>query len=96
MNLSRSNKIFKSGLGKKSVIGGKVEDGKAEPNVEARVKRGGKVTNTYNVQSIQKEKEEVSSMPQGSECGVGFAEKVDIQKDDVLELVRIEEKKRSL
>lgn len=81
---------------KKSVVGGKVEEGKAEKDVEARVKRGGEVVANYHVSSIHKEKEEVNSMPEGSECGVGFDKKVDIAEGDVLEFYRVEEHKKSL
>lgn len=81
---------------KKSVVGGKVEEGKAEKDVETRVKRGKETVTGYHVTSIHREKEEVSSMPEGSECGVGFDTKADIQEGDVLELYRVEEHKKSL
>lgn len=80
----------------KSVVGGKVEEGKAERDVEARVKRNGEIVANYHVSSVHKEKEEVPSMPQGSECGVGFDMKVDIKEGDVLEFYRVEEHKKTL
>lgn len=81
---------------KKSVVGGKIEEGKVEKDVEARVKRAKEVVAEYHVSSVHKEKEEVSSMPEGSECGVGFDKKVDIAEGDVLEFYRVEEHKKSL
>lgn len=87
--------IFKSSP-QKTVVGGKVEEGRAEKDVEVRVKRGGDTIENYHVTSIHKAKEEVASMPQGSECGVGFDFKANIVEGDVLEFYRVEEHKKSL
>jgi len=82
--------------GHKSVVGGKIEDGRAEKGVWARVKRAGEIIAEYPIASVQREKEEVDSLPAGTECGIGFEVKVDIIKDDVLEFFRTEEKKVTL
>lgn len=78
----------------KTVVGGKVEDGRAEKDVEARVKRNGEVVGNYHVSSVQREKEEVNSMPAGSECGISFSTKAEVQEGDVLEFYRVEERKK--
>lgn len=80
----------------KSVVGGKVEEGKVEKGVFVRVKRGKDEIANYHVASIHREKEEVDSMPEGSECGIGFDAKVDIAEGDVLEFYKVEEKKKTL
>lgn len=82
--------------GNKSVIGGKIEDGKAEKNSWVRVERDGVKIADYLVSSLQREKEEVDSVSAGTECGIGFNAKVDIKKGDNLEFYKIEEKKVSL
>lgn len=80
----------------KTVVGGKVEDGRAEKDVEARIKRNGEVVGTRHVTEVQRAMEVVSSVPAGSECGISFSEKVDIKEGDVLEFFRVEEHKKTL
>jgi translation initiation factor IF-2 len=86
--------VFKASP-QKTVVGGKVEDGRAEKDVQVRVKRGGEVIGNYSVASVQREKEEVSSVPAGSQCGVSINSKADIKVDDVLEFYRVEENKKA-
>jgi translation initiation factor IF-2 len=87
--------VFKTSPAK-TVIGGKVEDGRCEAGVEVHVKRNGEVVHDYHTETVQREKEVVQSIPAGSECGVSFATKADIQVGDVLELFRIEEHRKAL
>lgn len=79
----------------KSVVGGRVEDGRAEKDVQVRVKRDGEVVANYKVASVYRGQEEVGSIPSGTEGGVGFNEKVEIKEGDVLEFYRIEEQKKA-
>jgi translation initiation factor IF-2 len=87
--------IFKVS-GNKTVVGGRVEDGRAEKDVDARVKRGGEEVAIYHVTAVQREKEEVQSVPMGTECGISFNQKADVLEGDVLEFFRVEEHKKSL
>jgi translation initiation factor IF-2 len=79
-----------------TVAGGKVEDGRAEKGVNIRVKRNGEVIGEYVIAHVQREKEEVPSVPAGSECGFSIEQKADIAIDDVIELYRTEEHKKTL
>jgi translation initiation factor IF-2 len=79
----------------KTVAGGKVEDGRAEKDVEARIKRDGEVIATKHVTEVQRAMEVVSSVPAGSECGISFSEKVDVKEGDVMEFFRVEEHKKT-
>jgi translation initiation factor IF-2 len=87
--------IFKVSPGK-TVAGGKVEDGRAEKDVQARIKRDGEVISTQHVIEVQRAKEIVQSVPSGSECGVSFGTRVDVKEGDVIEFFRVEEHKKSL
>jgi translation initiation factor IF-2 len=87
--------VFKSSPGK-TVVGGKVEDGRAEKEVDVHVKRNGEVIHDYKVEAIQREKDEVASVPAGTECGLSFNTKADIQVGDVLEFFRVEEHRKGL
>jgi translation initiation factor IF-2 len=78
----------------KTVLGGKVEDGRAEKDAQVRVKRNGEVVGNYTVAAVQREKEEVTSSPSGTECGLSINKKADIVVGDVLEFYRVEERKK--
>lgn len=80
----------------KTVVGGKVEDGKCEKDVEVHVKRNGEIVHNYHTVAVQREKEEVTSVSAGTECGVSFDVKADIKEGDVLEFYQVEEHKKSL
>lgn len=80
----------------KTVVGGRVEDGKCEKDVEVHVKRDGEIVHNYHTVAVQREKEEVASVSAGTECGVSFDVKADIKEGDVLEFYRVEEHKKSL
>jgi translation initiation factor IF-2 len=84
--------VFKNSP-QKSVVGGHVEEGRAEKNVEARVMRGGESVANYHITTVHVGADEASSCPAGAECGVGVASKVDIKEGDVLEFYRTEERK---
>lgn len=79
-----------------TVAGGKVEDGRAEKGANIRVKRNGEVIGEYIAAHVQREKEEMQSVPAGSECGFSIEQKADIAVDDVVEFYRVEEHKKSL
>lgn len=87
--------VFKSSPGK-TVVGGKVEDGRAEKDTDVHVKRNGEIIHDYKIIAVQREKEEVASVPAGTECGVSFSTKADVVEGDVLEFFRIEEHRKAL
>ncbi len=79
-----------------TVAGGKVEDGRAEKGANIRIKRNGEPIGEYVVTNVQREKEEMPSVPAGSECGFSIEQKVDIAVDDVVEFYRVEEHKKTM
>lgn len=81
---------------KKSVIGGKMEEGDAKKGCWARLKRAGEVLGEYEVVGIQKGMNEVPSVVAGEECGISFGEKVRAEVNDVLEFFTVTEKKKEL
>jgi translation initiation factor IF-2 len=81
---------------KKTVVGGKIEEGEAKKGTRAKIKRDGEVVGEYEVAGIQKGMNDVPSAVAGEECGVGFNEKVKIEVGDVLEFFTVIEKKREL
>lgn len=81
---------------KKTVVGGKVEEGKVEKNSWGRLKRKGEFLGEYLVVAVQKGTNETSSCVSGEECGVSFAEKVKAEIGDVLEFYTVSEKKKEM
>ncbi|MDD3481150.1 MAG: translation initiation factor IF-2 [Patescibacteria group bacterium] len=81
---------------KKTVVGGKVEEGKAEKGSWARLKRKGEVLGEYEVSAVQKNMDEIQAAKAGEECGISFAEKVKIEVGDVLEFYTVSEKKKEM
>lgn len=81
---------------KKSVVGGKMEEGEAKKGVWARLKRDGEVIEESEVTGVQKGMNEAPSVVAGEECGIGFGEKIKAEVGDVLEFFTITEKKKEL
>ncbi|MBW6431810.1 translation initiation factor IF-2 [Patescibacteria group bacterium] len=81
---------------KKTVVGGKVEEGKAEKNAWARLKRKDEILGEYQVTAVQKGMNETQSCVAGEECGISFSEKVKIEVGDVLEFYSVSEKKKEM
>jgi len=81
---------------KKSVVGGKMEEGEAKKGVWARLKRDGEVIEESEVIGVQKGMNEAPSVVAGEECGIGFGEKIKAEVGDVLEFFTITEKKKEL
>jgi translation initiation factor IF-2 len=79
-----------------TVAGGRVEEGKAEKGAHIRVKRNGDPVGEYVVSAVQREKDEVDSVPSGTECGFSVPTKADVQVGDVVEFFRVEEHKKTL
>lgn len=81
---------------RKTVVGGKVEDGRVEKGAWARFTRKDDFLGEYQVVAIQKGLNESSSCVVGEECGISFGEKVKAEVGDVVELYTISEKKKEL
>lgn len=81
---------------RKTVVGGKVEDGRVEKGAWARFTRKDDFLGEYQVVAIQKGLNEASSCVVGEECGISFGEKVKAEVGDVVELYTISEKKKEL
>jgi translation initiation factor IF-2 len=81
---------------KKTVVGGKVEEGKAEKNAWSRLKRKDEILGEYLVTAVQKGMNETQSCVAGEECGISFSEKVKIEVGDVLEFYSVSEIKKEM
>ncbi len=81
---------------KKTVVGGKVEEGKVEKGVWARLKRKGEIIGEYEIIEVQKGMNVVANAQAGEECGISFSEKVKTEVGDVLEFYTISEKKKEM
>jgi translation initiation factor IF-2 len=81
---------------KKTVVGGKMEEGEVKKDEWARIKRSGEVLGEHEVKGVQKGMNEVPSAVAGEECGIGFDEKIKIEAGDVLEFFTVLEKKKEL
>lgn len=97
--LERLNEIIKSGLteivgtaeilatfpfNEKRVAGSKVLNGRIEKSGDIRLKRGEKELGKIKILSIKKQKQEVSGVSQGEECGIFFVPQLDFQIGDVI------------
>jgi translation initiation factor IF-2 len=88
-------KIFLTGKGK-MIVGGKVTQGNVEKGAEIKVLRGDEEIGKGILANLQKEKKNVDQVLKGYECGVKFEGDCIISEGDILEVYRIEEKKRKL
>lgn len=78
----------------KTVVGGKIEEGKAEKESWVRLKRKDEILGEYQVSGLQKGMSEVKSCVAGEECGVSFSEKIKAEVGDVLEFFTVSEEKK--
>ncbi|HXG26163.1 MAG TPA: translation initiation factor IF-2 [Candidatus Binatia bacterium] len=76
-------KIIK--VGRNTVAGSYVTDGRIVRNGGARLWRGGKVIATDRIDSLRRFKDDVREVAQGFECGIGLADTSDIQEGDIIE-----------
>ncbi len=84
----------------KMIVGGKIIDGKAKRRAKIDVKRDGNVVLTGILAQLQHNKEDVSEVTSGKECGIAFqpenstAEKIEV--GDILEIYEEEIKQKTL
>jgi translation initiation factor IF-2 len=87
--------IFRSDK-KMMILGGRVESGKLEKDAKVRVKRNGNIVGDGKLVKLQTAKQEVKSIPQGTEGGVQFEGKMKVEEGDVLEAYKEETKAKKL
>ncbi len=79
------------------IVGGRVGKGKIEQNGQVRIIRKDKLIGEGVLTSLQRDKERVSSVQEGYECGCRYEGKGEIEVGDILEVYKIEKiKKESL
>ncbi len=72
------------------IIGGRVEMGKLLKDCKVRVKRDREIIGKGALSHLQTGKQEVKSIPEGTECGVQFDGKLRLEVGDVLEAYKEE------
>jgi len=87
--------VFKT-EGKKQILGGRVVSGKAERGARAEVSRGGEKLGEGKITQLQQNKENASEVQKDKECGLLLESNVQVEKGDILELLKEERKKREL
>ncbi len=78
------------------IVGGRVEMGKLLKDCKIRVKRNGEIIGKGALSHLQTGKQEVKSVPEGTECGVHFDGKIKLEVGDVLEAYKEEKKEKKL
>lgn len=77
-------------LSNKSIVaGGTVTEGKITRGSVCDIVRGGEVIFTTSVKSIRMYKDIVDSVSKGSECGIVFADNLDVQEGDEVVCVKV-------
>ncbi|PIT88685.1 MAG: translation initiation factor IF-2 [Candidatus Magasanikbacteria bacterium CG10_big_fil_rev_8_21_14_0_10_36_32] len=76
------------------ILGGRVENGKIQKGANARVKRHGEIIGLGKISQVQMGKQNISEVPEGSECGLQYEGKLKVEVGDILEAYREEEKNK--
>ncbi|MFO7807275.1 MAG: translation initiation factor IF-2 [Candidatus Moraniibacteriota bacterium] len=87
--------VFKSNKNS-MVVGGRVTSGKIVKGEQLEVVREKEVIGKGKMTQLQHNKEDVSEVKEGLECGVSFEGKTKIQQDDILVCFKEEEIKRKI
>lgn len=72
--------------GNKYIIGGAVTKGEIKPNMAVNIKRRGNIITKGEIISLQKGNEKVLNAPEGEQFGAIIESKIEIVKDDQLEI----------
>jgi len=88
-------KVFKT-TKEGQIIGGKILSGKIEKGAQAKVIRKQKPIGQGKVARLQQKEKGKREIKEGQACGIFFEGEVSIEKGDVLEVYREEEKKREV
>ena len=88
-------KVFRSEKGSQ-VLGGRVEMGKLLVDCKVRVKRDGEIIGIGKLARLQSNKQNMSEIPAGTECGVQYEGKTKVEENDILEAYKEETKMKKL
>lgn len=88
-------KVFRA-HGSETILGGRVAGGAIERNAFARLMRDGGPLGEGKIRTLQREKESVTSVAKGFECGVGLEGAFQVAPGDTLVAFRTEERVRKL
>ena len=72
-----------------------VLDGNIRRNAKARLLRDGIVVTESSIASLRREKDDVTEVREGFECGIGLGSFNDIREGDTIETFEIREKERT-
>jgi translation initiation factor IF-2 len=78
------------------VAGCQITEGKVERGAGVRLIRDDVVIHEGELSTLKRFKDEVSEVPSGQECGMGFTNYHDLRKGDIIECFRVEHLERSL
>jgi translation initiation factor IF-2 len=78
------------------ICGGQVKEGKVEPKVNVRVKRGNEAIGTGTLTNLQKEKVQAKQVVEGEQCGLNIAPALPVQVGDIIEFYTTETRQRTL
>lgn len=81
---------------KEMIVGCYVKSGLIQAKVKLRVKRGEEIIGEISVESLQKNKDTVHEVKEGSECGIKVTGNIKIEVGDILIPYRIDKKIRTL
>src|SRR5690606_8626253 len=79
-----------------NIAGSIVRSGEIRRNTKARVIRGGVVVgDNLTIESLRREKDDVTEVREGFECGIGLGSFNDVVEGDTIETFEMREKPRS-
>ena len=81
---------------REKIVGVRIEEGKLEKGGTVHVMRNKEIVGEGTIESLRREKSEVSDISAGVEAGVGLPGHVDVGEGDVLEQFKTEEVKRTV
>ena len=77
-----------------TIAGSKVDNGVIKSNSKARLIRDGVVVYDGEINSLQREKDNVKEVKKGFECGITLENYSDIKVNDIIEAYEMQEVKR--
>ena len=81
---------------KEVIAGGRVLSGDLKPKTIAKIQRAGQMIGEATVAQVQSNKETVTEVHTGNECGFKLETRTPVLVDDVIEVYTTEERKRKL
>ncbi|MEL7976136.1 translation initiation factor IF-2 [Isoptericola sp. F-RaC21] len=79
-----------------NIAGSIIRSGTIRRNTKARVKRDGKIIgDDLTIESLRREKDDVTEVREGFECGIGLGSFNDITEGDIIETFEMREKPRA-